>query len=256
MAEARSRTLVARMLCVLLLTLADARAWAETLILAAAHTQPTAFLVDGQPTGVLVDLVTEALRRTGRSVTIKLMPWARCLEEARTGQVDGIFSSFKLAEREQFLSFPKEALSAQEIVFFARKDSPLSFDGDLGALGDVRIGLILGTSYGRKFDAAVGDGSLRRVEQTNSIESNLRKLALGRIQLMPSFRDVAMAEARRLELSAQIRELSPAIESVPTYLAFTRVRDLSRAAEEFDRAIVAMRRDGSYDRIVSRYGRN
>ena len=256
MADARSTTLLARFLLVLLLILAYRGAGAATVVLAAANTQPTAFLVDGKPTGVLVDLVSEAFRRAGHSVTIKLMPWARCLEEARTGEIDGIFSSFRLAERERFLAFPKEALSAQEIVFFARKDSPVKFDGDFGALRDVRIGIILATSYGKKFDAAIGDGSLRRIDQANSIESNLRKLTLGRIDLMPSFRDVAVAEAKRLGVFAQIRELSPAIEAVPTYLAFTRVRDMGELAEAFDKSIIAMRHDGSYERIVGKYVRN
>jgi len=50
---------------------------ADTLVLAAADTWPTAYLVDGRPTGMLVDLVTEAYRRAGHSVEVKLMPWAR-----------------------------------------------------------------------------------------------------------------------------------------------------------------------------------
>lgn len=256
MADGRTATRLARFLLALLLSVTYRAAWAETVVLAAANTQPTAFLVDGKPTGVLVELVSEAFRRAGHSVTIKLMPWARCLEEARTGQVDGIFSSFKLAERERFLAFPKEALSAQEIVFFARKDSKVKFDGSFGALRDARIGVILGTSYGKKFDATIDAGSWRSIDQTNSIESNLRKLTLGRIDLMPSFRDVAVAEAKRLGVFAQIRELSPAIETVPTYLAFTRVRDLGELAEAFDKSIIAMRHDGSYDRIVDSYRRN
>ena len=49
-------------------------AFADTLVLAAADTWPTAYLVDGRPTGMLVDLVTEAYRRAGHSVEVKLMP--------------------------------------------------------------------------------------------------------------------------------------------------------------------------------------
>jgi polar amino acid transport system substrate-binding protein len=74
------------------------------------------------------------------------MPWARCLKEAETGEVDGVFSSFKLPERERFLAFSKEALTIQVIVFFARRESTQSFDGDLAAVRDVKIGVITGTS--------------------------------------------------------------------------------------------------------------
>jgi polar amino acid transport system substrate-binding protein len=226
---------------------------AETLVLAAADSRPTAFLVDGKPTGMLVDLVTEAYRRAGQSVEIKLMPWARCLSEAGTGEVDGVFSSFKLPEREQFLAFSKEPLTTQVIAFFARRDSTLSFDGDLGKLREVKIGVIKGTSYGQRFDAAITDGALPKVEEANNIESNLKKLAFGRVDLIPSYRFVALDTAKKLELLAQIKEVSPPLDAVPTYLAFTKVRDLSKQSERFDAALASMKQDGTYDRIIGLY---
>jgi len=58
---------------------------------------------------------------------------------------------------------------------------------------------------------------LRNVEQTNTIESNLKKLVLGRVDLVPSCRYVAPDTARRLQLLAQIREMSPPLKSVPTF---------------------------------------
>ena len=226
---------------------------ADTLVLAAANTRPTAYLVDGRPTGMLVDLVAEAYRRAGHSVEVKLMPWARCLREAETGEVDGVFSSFKLPERERFLAFSKEALTTQVIVFFARLEWTQGFDGDLAAVRDVKIGIIAGTSYGEQFDAAVRDGVLRNVEQTNSIESNLKKLVLGHVDLVPSYRYVALDTARRLQLLAQIREITPPLDSIPTYLAFTKVRDLRKQSEDFDAAMASMKQDGTYDRIIGKY---
>jgi polar amino acid transport system substrate-binding protein len=226
---------------------------ADTLVLAAADTWPTAYLVDGRPTGMLVDLVTEAYRRAGHSVEVKLMPWARCLKDAETGEVDGVFSSFKLPERERFLAFSKEALTIQVIVFFARPEWTQGFDGDLAGVRDVKIGVIAGTSYGEHFDAAVRDGVLRNVEQTNSIESNLKKLVFGRVDLVPSYRYVALDTARRLQLLAQIKEISPPLDSVPTYLAFTKVRDLRKQSEDYDAAMASMKQDGTYDRITGKY---
>jgi polar amino acid transport system substrate-binding protein len=50
---------------------------ARSLVLVAADTAPTAYMEDGKPTGILVDVVTEAFRRTGYQFEIQLMPWAR-----------------------------------------------------------------------------------------------------------------------------------------------------------------------------------
>ena len=202
---------------------------------------------------MLVDLVIEAYRRAGHSVEVKLMPWARCLREAETGEVDGVFSSFKLPERERFLAFSKEPLTNRSSCFSRGRNRPRALTVTSPRVRDVKIGVITGTSYGEKFDAAVRDGVLRNVEQTNSIESNLKKLVFGRVDLIPSYRYVALDTARRLQLLAQIREMSPPLDSVPTYLAFTKVRDLSKRSEDFDAAMASMKQDGTYDRIIGRY---
>jgi polar amino acid transport system substrate-binding protein len=253
MARQTKKALACLLIVLAFLVITVSVPYAGTLVLAAANTWPTAYLVDGRPTGMLVDLVAEAYRRAGHSVEVKLMPWARCLKEAETGEVDGVFSSFKLPERERFLAFSKEALTIQVIAFFARPEWTQGFDGDLAAVRDVKIGVIAGTSYGEQFDVAARDGVLRNVDQTNSIESNLKKLVSGRVDLIPSYRYVALDTARRLQLLAQIREISPPLDSVPTYLAFTKVRDLRKPSADFDAAMASMKQDGTYDRIVGKY---
>ncbi|MDR3439758.1 transporter substrate-binding domain-containing protein [Telmatospirillum sp.] len=226
---------------------------AATVVLAAADSRPTAFLVDGRPNGILVDLVTEASRRAGHVANILVMPWARCLAEARTGAIDGVFSSFKLPEREQYLTFSSEVLITQVIALFTLRDRIFSYDGDLAALGVLKIGVISGTSYGTKFDEAVRDGTLRHIEHTNSIEGSLRLLAFGRVDVIPSYRYVALDSAQRMNMTPGIREVAPPLESVPSYLAFTKVRDMRGLSADFDAALASMKRDGTYDRIIASY---
>jgi polar amino acid transport system substrate-binding protein len=223
---------------------------AGTLVLAAAETRPTAYLSNGKPVGILVELVQEACRRAGYPVEIRLMPWARCLAEARSGEVDGVFSVFKLPERIGYLAFPKEALTHQAVAFFVRRDSGLTLHGDFSGLSKVSIAVITGTSYGPRFDSAVRAGSFHHVEQGNSIGNNLRMLVSSHVDLVVSYRQVALDSAKDLDLLWKIRELSPPIDTIPSYLAFTRVRDFSGPAAALDTAMVAMKRDGTYDRIL------
>ncbi len=237
------------------LALTASGAHAEPLVLAAPDARPTTFLADGKPTGILVDVVTEAFRRTGRSVDIKLMPWARCLEEARTGVVDGVFPIFRRPEREQFLAYPNEILLPQLVVLFSRRDTKIAFSGDLSELRDVNIGIVRDTSYGRKFDQAVKDGALRKIDLAHDIEQNLRKLVRGRVVLIANYRFGVLEAAEHLGLLAEIKEISPSIESVPSYLAFTRQRDFAKPLDDFQAALASMKKDGTYDRIIGRYSR-
>ncbi|WP_211222757.1 substrate-binding periplasmic protein [Paludibacterium yongneupense] len=225
---------------------------AERLELAAANTWPTAYELNGRPTGVLVELVTEAYRRAGYRVTFKLMPWSRCLGEAKTGKVDGVFSTFRLPEREAFLYFTHEVLTVQVISLFVRRNSTLRNGNDFVALQELRAGVIRETSYGTKFDDAVKTGALRYVFPTDSIETNLKMLMATRVDFIPSYRSVMLNTAKNLGLLGQIKELTPPLESVPSYLAFTRVKDRRKAAMDFDIALAAMKRDGTYQRIVER----
>jgi len=183
MSSRQKVTWFVQLLVVLLLAYAGMPADAEQLELAAANTWPTAYELDGKPAGILIDLVTEAYRRVGYTVEFKLMPWSRCLDEARTGDVDGVFSTFKLPEREAFLYFSHEVLIVQVISLFVRSNSTLHDGADLGTMKDLKVGDIKGTSYGKKFDDAVRDGILGHVYTTNSIESNLKMLVAGRVDV-------------------------------------------------------------------------
>ena len=39
----------------------------------------------------------------------------------------------------------------------------------------------------------------------------------------------------------------------PSYLAFTKAKDMSVIADQFDKALMEMKSDGSYDRILEKY---
>lgn len=228
-------------------------ACAEDLVLVAADSRPTAYIENGKPTGILVDVVTEAFRRSGQSVKIQLMPWARCLVEARDGKVDGIFSVFRLPEREAFLAYTNVPVITQVEVLFAHADSDIRFDGNLAKLAHAKIGVILGTSYGPEIDSLLKSGVWHQVTDTNSVESLVAMLSAKRIELAPSYRYVFLDAAKRASAMDKIQELTPPVQSIPSYLAFNKKRDYTKTIAEFDKALVSMKADKSFDAIFAKY---
>jgi polar amino acid transport system substrate-binding protein len=223
------------------------------LVLVAADSAPTAYMEDGRPSGMLVDVVTEALQRTGSQFEIRLMPWARCLAEIRNGRVDGIFSVFKLPERNEFLTYTSVPIITQVEALFVRADSDVKFDGDISQLGRLRIGTIRGTSYGIKVDSALKAGVWSTVVETNSVDSLVGMLALKRIDMAVGYRHVVLEAARRKGYLNQIKELSPGIDEISGYLAFTKQRDYSDVITNFDRALTSMKNDHSFETIYEKY---
>jgi len=225
----------------------------EPLILVAANSKPTAYFENGQLTGVLVDVAREAFLRAGYSITIKLEPWARCIEDARSGEADGIFSIFKTPERQAFLDYTSRPIITQTVSFFALKNGPISFDGNFASISHHSIGVINQTSYGPRLDGVLKENTFAKQYQTHSAESVIRMLLAGRVDLIPSYRHVALFTAKSLGAQDQIKELSPPVESIPSYLAFNRKRDYRQVMADYDKALKSMQQDGSYDRIFDRY---
>jgi polar amino acid transport system substrate-binding protein len=226
---------------------------AERLVLVAADTIPTAYENEGKQTGILVDVINEAFKRAGYPVSIKLMPWARCLNEVRAGSVDGIFSVYDIPEREQFLIYAKEVLIVQVQAFYVSKDSKISFDGNLKKLSNLTLGIIRDTSYGPQLDQAIRDGIFLKIDFSNSAETNIRKLVGGRVDIIPSYRYVALSVAKQEGLINNIKELSPEIEAIPSYLAFNKKRDFTKIISDFNKALLSMKTDGSYIKIFNKY---
>lgn len=226
---------------------------AQTLVLAAADSVPTAYVDNGKQTGMLVDVVKEAFKRTGYSIEIAIMPWARCLADVKSGKIDGIFSVYRTPARQEFLTYADEVLITQVQAFFVRKDSTISFDGDLNKLSELRIGIINETSYGPRLDAALGQGIFKNVDLANSASANIQKLLRDRIDVIPSYRHVVLNSARTLGVAGSIKELSPTIEAIPSYLAFSNKRDYSKTIGAFNQALRSMKQDGTYDAIFNKY---
>ena len=233
--------------------MAGAQTLTPPLVLAAADSVPTAYVDNGKQTGLLVEVVEEAFKRAGYRIEIRLMPWARCILEVKDGKIDGIFSIYLTPERQEFLSYADEILMTQVQAIFVRKDSAITFDGDLTKLSELRMGIVNQTSYGPRLDAALKNGTFKTVEPSPSASSNVQKLVHDRVDMIPSYRHVALNTAKTLGVAGGIKELTPAIEAIPSYLAFSNKRDHTKVIAAFNQALRSMKKDGTYDAIFHKY---
>jgi polar amino acid transport system substrate-binding protein len=228
-------------------------AHADHFSLATLEFPPYEFQEDGKARGIAVDVVTEAMRRLGHTVEVRVYPWARALDAARSGDVDGLFTAYKTPDREAFLDYSGETLVPQIVSLFVVEGSPIRFDGSLSKLAGSSFGIVNQLSYGKVFDQAMQDGTLKKLEKTNDTALSAKMLVAGRFDILVSNKYVALYNFKKLGIQGKIRELTPVVEDVPSYIAFTKTRDLNNVRRDFDGALKAMRADGAYDRIVKIY---
>ncbi|WP_394203100.1 substrate-binding periplasmic protein [Shewanella waksmanii] len=134
--------------------------------------------------GVVYQLATEALHQSGYQTDHDFYPFVRATALTRNGLADGIIGLWYRQEREQWASYSEPLLSVN-IVLLKRKDSDIHFKS-LAELAPYRIGIGRGYANPEAFKQA----SLK-TEAGSSDAENLKKLFLGRVDLVLISEDVA-----------------------------------------------------------------
>lgn len=228
-----------------LLALASA-AGAAPLHLVFEDYPPYEYLDGGEPTGINVRILREVGERLGLALRLEPLPWMRAIHLAEHGEVDGIFSLFKNAERERFLVFPDVALSRETNVLLTSRLRPVA----VASREDLRgksVGVVAGNAYGSWFDAA---DWIDKHPVTGS-ERLLRKQADGRTDVSVSNAQVANFLIQRLQLQDQLIVLDFIVSDEPLYIAFPRARGAQseRLAQQFSATLQAMQEEGRIEAI-------
>ncbi|MND66479.1 ABC transporter arginine-binding protein 1 precursor [compost metagenome] len=201
--------------------------------------------------GLAAELVSTALKRAGHTTEYVEVPWARALRGLQEGDYDLLVSAWYNDERARYGLFSKPYLT-NRILFLKRKDGPVAYS----VLADLRaysIAVGRGYRYGTAFD---NDPSLTKVPVVD-FQMAARMLAAGRVQL--ALEDELAA---RFYLNRELKGISDQLEFLPKPLSENGLHILVRRShphhrqlvEAFDRAMQAMREDGTYQAIFARHG--
>ena len=242
--------------CVIFICVPVINALAEELVIARGESdyQPYEYLEEDNKTvtGITPELINEAALMLGIKITYKSYPWARAVANARTGKVDGIMQIFKTQERIKFLYFPDTEIGFEETAFFTHKQSEVKYSGNIQDLQPYTIGSIRGFSYGSAFDSA---DYLKRQLAVNMLmllkqfEANRFRVGIGEIS-------VIKFHANKLGISHKLVFLQPSVSMDPYYLAFSKAKGKTHEelADAFSKAIRNMKSNGTYRKILKKYG--
>ncbi|WP_417070614.1 substrate-binding periplasmic protein [Niveibacterium terrae] len=211
---------------------------------------PYAFQAGASAQGLSADLVREAFARMGRRVSIEFYPLNRGLKLLEAGEVSGFFTIKKTPERIAKFVFPHKPMIRQDYVFFIRKGSRVSFTGSFADLSAATIGVVMSTSYGQRFDEAAARGAFAKIEAAASYEQIFRMLVGERVDAVICSRLVGLEFIRRIGATGRVEISGPPVETTLSYLAFTAKKADAALAPAFDKAMEAMERDGSLNRIL------
>jgi polar amino acid transport system substrate-binding protein len=197
--------------------------------------------------GPVIEIASEAFRRSGYQMQFKFMPWARILKEGEHGQC-GILGIWRNAERDLIFDYAQPIIK-QELGFFARRGSQYDLSSPK-ALESLSIG-VERSSY---LPPALENSRLH-FDLASSLHTNLLKLAKERTDLAYGNKAAGLylinADKNLNNLEWQI----PSLEVKETYLAFAKShKEKEQLLQAFNRGLESMKADGSYKKILKAAG--
>jgi ABC-type amino acid transport substrate-binding protein len=139
---------------------------------------PYAALADGEAVGLSVDVLREAARRGGWRAHFVELPWKRCLQAVRDGEVDAVMDA---SDRPEFVH-GAVSFSVYTNTFWVREDDPLLVFAP-AALAGRRLGLVTGYIYGDAMDALFNEYGMQ-IDRSVDDAMNIKKLSFGRTDVI------------------------------------------------------------------------
>lgn len=204
----------------------------------------------GQATGAAVEIVRDVLKGLGHTADISVVPWSRALSFCRDGEIDGMFTVYRLPEYEAILDFSKEVFIPHIIAIYTSTGKSKNFSGNPADLAAGTIGTVNAISYGERFDKLKERLKLERVE---SLDSSFKMLTAGRIDYVVSNRYSAEFSIRNLAITNSVVEMSPPIDMVASYFAFSKKSTAKNILNNFDAALREFKKSPRYQQILDQY---
>jgi polar amino acid transport system substrate-binding protein len=214
-----------------------------------ANYPPYSFGTAEHADGLYTRLIEEIFSRCGMKAEVRALHWKDALQEGEEGRaaVGGIY---KTKARMKIYDYSKPFFE-ERLAVYVQKGKAFPF-ARLSDLQGLAIGLNRAWSYGDEFDAARKEYHYT-VEEVDSNLQNFNKLVAGRIDCLVADQLAASRIIRRENWGDRVERLDRPVAVNPAHLAFAKRLDKRQVLEEFDQALAAMKKDGTYEKLVQAF---
>lgn len=176
--------------------------------------------------------------------------WNRCMREVEKGRVDLFFAASVNEERSAFADFTKNYLSESPVGVFIWKERPIQFEKWEDLIGK-KMGSILGTTYGQKFD----DFAAKHIEISEVITpiQNFKKLEKGRVDFLPIGLYTGLIHIKQFGYTDKIVAADNYLETGHLYAAISKLSPYLKHLPYLDKRLLELREDGTIKRLIDKY---
>lgn len=203
--------------------------------------------------GLLIDLLGEALnKRMGLDVTYEGLPWKRAQTLVRKGGADA-FCTIPNVERRAYTVISGEPVVNTGMKIFTRKHHAerdrLEKTKSLDSMSDLVFTGALGGGWQK---TNIGDRGYQ-IKYRSTLAECLNLVVRGHADVFVGDKFILRDAIKKAGLENDIEEMPTFLKEVSYHLCIGKKSHYANRLAEFDKVIRAMKNDGAYDRILSRY---
>jgi ABC-type amino acid transport substrate-binding protein len=215
------------------------------------HLAPYSIEHDRAAPGALVELLEAILERAGIPARISFVPWKRAVHETNSLRRTAVFPLTRTPEREAAFRWLVE-LYREEFLFLTLRDGRFNWLAPQD-MKQARIGILRGSAM----VPVIREMGYQRVVETNSIRESMRFLEGGIVDALMGDRSIFGNAIRSLSnrpsSNTERFVFSEPVRATVTWLGGS--LDIPEAeAQRLQKARTALVEDGSYARIMKKYG--
>jgi polar amino acid transport system substrate-binding protein len=223
--------------------------YAQPLKVCTNEWPPYTLLEEGNVRGIDADLLHLVLTNLGVSYEITLEPWRRCLRKMNDGTLDILLDAFYSDERAKTMIFPGEPMADSAMVLFHARARPHTINS-VDDLAGLRVGTEPGYAYSH---SGFASGTHFEREDAPTLDANIGKLLLGRIDLVITDRAVGLFTAKNMGVQNDIAYSPQPLYSDRVYAAFSRRPATAALVPRFESELRRVKQTPEYTAILRRY---
>jgi len=203
--------------------------------------------------GFVAEIVETAWKKRNYDIAMNFFPIKRAVASTKDGLYVAMFPYIQPDledDKDLLLSDP---FAGTAIVLYKRKsDKPLEYT-KLEDLKQYTFGTVLGFSYTPEFDNA----TYIKKDQARTDKLSFMKLEKGRVDIVIADKYVAdnLFRNELADIAGSIEQIDPPFSVRPIYVAFSKSHpDSAKMVKEFNLGLREIKRDGTLNTIMEKYG--
>ncbi|MEJ6475560.1 transporter substrate-binding domain-containing protein [Pseudoalteromonas piscicida] len=208
---------------------------------------------DGEPDGYAVKVLQALAQRLDWPIKIEYFPWPRVAHMAQKGQCDIVLTVLMRRDYASYMVFPNQPILDQKNVIIVRKDSTITFDGNIAMfLRQHTVSMYRDKAIDDEFQRT-RQHLAKHIQLTNTSQSSLQMLLLGRVDAVFENDLTAIMELKALGALDQVKLLQPPLNVTPAYITLPKLGRLAERANEFDAAMLSFKQTAAFKQIQQQY---